>query len=123
MERETCAGTRKDGTECRARRLRNSRLCFAHDPTLRDKRHEAYAAGGRAKSTEARLTKLMPASLKPILDLLMTSVSEVHAGDLDPRQASAMASLAGAIGRLYETAALEERLEALEKSARFGSAR
>jgi len=118
---QPCMGVRKDGSPCRAAHLPGRRFCWAHDDDLSGKRQEAREKGGRNKRTEARLNKVMPASLKPILDLLMTSVSEVHQGSLDPRQASAMASLAGAIGRLYETAEIEQRLEALEKSGRYGA--
>jgi hypothetical protein len=89
-------------------------LCFAHSPTTADKRHAARAQGGRNKATPARLSKLMPPTLRPVLDLLYTALEEVHAGELDPRQATAMGTLASAIGRLYEAAELEARLEALE---------
>lgn len=109
-----CQGRRKDGQACQARALPARRFCFAHDGALRDKRQAAYAAGGRGKGTAARLNKLMPATLRPVLNKLMLAVDEVHDGTLDPRQASAMASLAGAIGRLYEVAELEQRLERLE---------
>ena len=37
-------------------------------------------------------------------------------GSLDPRQASAMASVAGAITRVYQAGTLEERLQALEQA-------
>ncbi len=114
MTSDTCDGVRKDGTPCRAKRLPSSRWCFAHDPALRDKRQEAYAAGGRGKATPQRLQRLIPASLRPVLDKLFLAVDEVHDGTIDPRVAGAMASLAGAIGRLYETAELEERLQAME---------
>lgn len=100
----------------------DSPFCFAHDPGLRSKRQDAYAAGGRGKSQAARLTRLMPASLKPVLEKLIDGVGEVHTGTLDPRHASAMASLASAIGRLYEVARLEERLEALERGGVYGDA-
>jgi hypothetical protein len=45
---------------------------------------------------------------------LLDALDEVHAGTLDPKQASAMASLAGAITRAYGVGVLEERVRALE---------
>jgi len=114
MSRDTCQGTRGSGEPCRAWALPNSRFCLWHDPAQEGKRQEAREKGGRNKRTEARLTKLMPASLKPVLEKLMTGLDEVYDGTLEPRQASAMASLAGAIGRLYEVAEMEERLLRLE---------
>lgn len=121
-DKQPCLGVRKDGSPCRATPLPGRRFCWAHDNELSGKRQEAREKGGRNRRTEARLTKLMPASLKPVLEKLMTGLDEVYNGTLEPRQASAMASLAGAIGRLYEVAEIEQRLEALEKSGRYNDA-
>jgi len=114
MDGATCKASRADGQPCQGK-AGETGYCFAHDPALRAKRTAAYATGGRNKATPRRLDKLMPASLRPVLELLLGALEEVHAGDLDPRQATAMASLASAIGRLYETAQLEERLQKLEE--------
>ncbi len=116
MSRETCQGTRDNGELCRAWALPSSRFCLWHDPAQESKRQEAREKGGRNKATPMRLGKLMPATLKPVLQKLMDGLDEVHDGTLDPRQASAMASLASAIGRLYEVAELEQRLERLEQT-------
>jgi hypothetical protein len=45
---------------------------------------------------------------------LLDALDEVHRGDLDPKQASAMAALAGAITRAYSVGVLEDRVAALE---------
>ncbi len=121
MDDTPCGATRADGQPCQGKAGAGG-FCFAHDPALRSKRRAAYATGGRNKATTARVTKLVPSTLKPVLEQLMSALEEVHAGDLDPRQAGAMASLASAIGRLYETAQLEERLQKLEEG-RHGTAR
>ncbi len=110
-----CQATTKGGARCKGV-ARPSGFCFAHDPGLQDARRAGQARGGENKRTEARLTRLVPATLKPVLQKLMAGVDEVYDGTLEPRQASAMASLAGAIARLYEVASLEERLEALERT-------
>ena len=44
-------------------------------------------------------------------------MQEVHDGELDPRQAQAMASLAGALVRVITSGELEERLRSLEAKA------
>lgn len=111
----TCQATRADGQPCTVRAL-ESGWCFAHDPGLHDKRRAAYAQGGRNRATMARVQRMMPATLRPVLDRLIAALEEAHDGSLDSRQASAMASLASAIGRLYEVAQLEERLQKLEES-------
>jgi BMFP domain-containing protein YqiC len=53
---------------------------------------------------------------------LLNALDEVHRGDLDPRQASAMAALAGAVTRAYTTGVLESRIEALEQQQQEGQA-
>lgn len=109
-----CQAVRKDGQPCGAV-AQGDGYCFAHSPALHEVRQRGSAAGGRNKSAAARVEKLLPATLKGLVGTLVTALDEVHAGTLEPRQASAMASLAGAIGRLYEVGVLEQRLEALEE--------
>ena len=79
----------------------------------------ARARGGRNKGRTARLDRLVPGSLKPVLAALIAALHEVHGEDgqpptLSPAQASAMASLAGAVVKVYQVAELEQRVEALE---------
>jgi len=61
-----------------------------------------------------RAAKLLPARLQPMVSLLEDALGEVHLGELDPRAASAMASLAGALVRVTPAGELEERLRALD---------
>jgi hypothetical protein len=110
----TCRGTRRDGLPCTVKALQSG-FCFAHDPGLAAKRQAAYASGGTNKGTAQRLNKLMPASLKPVLATLLQALDETHSGELEPKQASAMASVASAIGRLYGLAEMEQRLSDLER--------
>jgi hypothetical protein len=104
-----CVGTRKDGAPCTARVMGAGDYCFAHDPERVTQRREARAHGGRNRATRARLDRLVPATLRPMIGALLEALDEVHSGDLDPRQASAMAALAGAITRAYGVGVLEER--------------
>ena len=115
--RPPCQAQRRDGQPCGGV-AGPSGYCFAHDPELAARRKEGNRQGGQNKDTTRRLTKLVPSRLKPVLETLFTALDEVHAGDLEPRQATAMAALASAIGRLYETAQLEERLLKLEEGHR-----
>lgn len=109
-----CTGQRKDGTPCGATVMGTGSLCYAHDPARATERDEARRKGGANSATRARLDRLVPATLRPMIGSLLEALDEVHAGTLDPRQASAMASLAGAITKAYGVGVLEERLTALE---------
>jgi hypothetical protein len=56
----------------------------------------------------------MPADLGGVLQRLHAALDRLDAGQLEPRTASAMASLAGAIVRTWEVASLEARLARME---------
>jgi hypothetical protein len=111
---DTCGASRRDGSPCTARALPGRSRCFAHDPDLAGKRRAANAEGGRNKATARRLDKLTPASLRPLLDKYIGAVDAVEAGELEPKQAAAMAALVGVILKFYEVAEVEARLAALE---------
>lgn len=116
-EPKRCAGTRKDGTRCTANVMGRGDFCFAHDPTKAAQRQAARVKGGANSATRARLDRLVPATLRPMIGDLLTALEEVHKGTLDPKRASAMAALAGAIVRAYAVGVLEDRVAALEGTA------
>ena len=96
--RAFCQATRRDGEPCSAKATIGDH-CLGHAPDLEEKRQEARREGGRNKATSRRSEKLLPGRLRPVASLLETSIKEVHDGTLDPKAASAMASLAGALSR------------------------
>jgi hypothetical protein len=109
-----CLTPRRDGSACRAPAQPGRDCCIFHDGGRQDEIRAARQTGGRNRSTPVRVSKLLPASLKPTLAALFVALDEVHEGTLQPSQATAMAALAGAIARLYAVGSLEERLEKLE---------
>jgi hypothetical protein len=108
-ERQRCRAIRKDGQPCNAFAVVNG-YCIGHSPAAA----EARSKGGRNSSNAARLAKMIPARLRPTLDLLETAIQEVHKGTLQPQRGTAMASLASAMIKVFETGVLEERLLRLE---------
>ena len=97
----TCSAPTKTGKPCHGRPA-ESGYCFAHDPATKDKREAARVKGGENSSHAARLEKLLPSRLRPTFDRLETAMKEVHDGRLDPRRATAMASLAGAMVKVIK---------------------
>lgn len=85
-----------------------------HDPDRRAAMAAARAKGGQNKATARRIDRLVPATLRPMIGTLLGALDEVHDGGLDPRAASAMAALAGAVTRAYSVGVLEERIASLE---------
>ena len=106
---QRCTSTRRDGEPCTAQAGALG-YCIGHDPGAL----EARRKGGRKSSRAERAAKLLPTRLQPMVSLLEDALGEVHRGELDPRAASAMASLAGALVRTITAGELEERLRALE---------
>ena len=97
----TCPAPTKTGKPCHGRPA-ESGYCFAHDPATKDKREAARVKGGENSSHAARLEKLLPSRLRPTFDRLEAAMKEVHEGRLDPRQATAMASVAGAMVKIIK---------------------
>lgn len=106
---QRCTSIRRDGLPCTAQ-AGTSGYCIGHDPGALDARRK----GGHATSRAERAAKLLPARLQLVVSLLENALGEVHRGELDHRQAAAMASLAGALIRAMTAGELEERLRALE---------
>ncbi len=97
----TCSASTKTGKPCRGRPA-ESGYCFAHDPAMKDKREAARVKGGENSSHAARLEKLLPSHLRPTFDRLEAAMKEVYEGSLDPRRATAMASVAGAMVKIIK---------------------
>ncbi len=117
----TCKATRRDGSRCMGPANGSNGNCWIHDPANQAKAAAARSAGGRARAKTVRAEKLMPAKLRPVLDTLLEALEKVEDGRLTPQQASAMASLAGGIIKVYTSGTLEERLQALESAQTPGT--
>lgn len=110
---EQCGATRKDGRQCTARPRPGVALCWAHDPATATKRKHAHAASGQNRATVKRLERAMLGTLRPILDILYGALVGLEAGTVEPRTAVAMASVAGAITKMYEVATLQAQMDQL----------
>ncbi len=104
-----CVSTGRDGAPCTAQ-AGTFGVLHRHAPGAR----EARGKGGHATTGTERAGELLPARLQPVVSILEGALGEVHRGELDPRAALAMASLAGALVRAITAGELEERLRALE---------
>ena len=112
--KDVCQAVRANGQQCRGT-ARPSGFCFAHDPDLQEARAIGASLGGQNRATVARVTRLVPKDMQGVLQTLLTAFEETYSGAMEPKRATALASLAGAVVRLYEVAELEQRLERLER--------
>ena len=111
---DRCNATRRDGTPCMAH-VGVSGYCFYHDPAFAEKRAQGRRLGGYASSNMARFQKKAPKEMRDVLDQLLQALEETYGGQLEPRVATAMATLCGAIVRIYELGELAVRVQALEE--------
>ena len=109
-----CGATRKDGQPCTQPAQSARGFCWGHRPDLVELRRAASARGGANKATGKRLERRMPASLRPILNVLYGALTGLDEGTTDAKTATAMAATASAIARIYEVAEMDSRLAALE---------
>jgi TRAP-type mannitol/chloroaromatic compound transport system permease large subunit len=93
----------------------SSGRCFAHDEARRADRVAANLRGGHGKSRLARVEKLVPSTLRPVLLLLLDVLGEARDGTIAPAQANAVASIAGAIVRVYSSATVEQQITDLQE--------
>jgi hypothetical protein len=111
QEAERCRAVRSDGQPCRAA-AGPSGFCIGHHPNA-DANHRK---GGHATRKSEQALRLLPARLRPVADLLEQALGEVYRGELEPKVASAMASLAAALCRIVQAGEVEERLRSIEQA-------
>jgi hypothetical protein len=109
-----CSVVTKAGDPCHARPTASG-YCFAHDPALHEKRNAARRRGGANSAHRVRFSSAMSPVLADVLDFIITAMRDVTGGGLDHRRAQAVAALAGAAVRTYESGSLEQRLRELEE--------
>ncbi len=112
-----CETIRANGEPCRAQALPDRSQCWAHDPGCRDLAHAARRKGGTNRSTIARATRRMPRDMADLSRRLLEAFAEVHAGDLAPDKAHALARLAAVFVQLHAAVEVDARIAALEAAA------
>jgi hypothetical protein len=112
-ERKRCKSRTRNGEPCQGFALEDG-YCFSHSPLLEKKRQEARATGGKNSARAARLKRLVPPRLVPIFDRLEKALVQVHTGELESKQATAMAALARAMVAVLTSGELEARVRDIE---------
>lgn len=123
-----CTATTKTGDRCKGMALAGESLCFAHSPSVANRRTASRRRGGQAKSNAARAAKVWAAIGREIPDddlpaLLKAAIIDVRAGRIEPNVATSIATLAKAAVAITVDIDLEKRIEALEQTAGVASDR
>lgn len=122
-----CEGRKADGSACERIVGEGQRWCFSHHPARAGERTRNAARAGRARHKARSSSNFELPEMRERLRALMDDAVDGH---LEAKRATSAAQLANAFlrtveieHRQLETAALEERLEALERELeRRGSA-
>jgi hypothetical protein len=109
-----CKGIKKDGSPCTVRALEDG-YCFAHSPSLEDKRKEASKKGGTNSSKVERLNRLVASRFGPVSNTLESVLEELKSNKMDPKTAQAIANVSRVLITVLTLGDLEERVRVLEE--------
>lgn len=116
MAARRCKAMTKKGKRCKARALKGSDYCVAHEPVLAGQRVQWRRAGGRASSKKATLEEAealeTPGEIKK---LLAKTISAVENGNIDPKTANAIARLCNLQLKAIKETDTARRLARLER--------
>ena len=109
----TCNAKRADGTACQAQAVKDSTLCFWHDPARRGEMIEASRRGGGRRAVELPEGEaLTPERARATLAGVIEAVAS---GAMDSATARTVGYLLQIEARIREGSELEQRVTALER--------
>src|SRR5687767_6882175 len=91
-----CAGTTRAGKPCGSQVLCDGTHCYVHAPGREQERAEARRRGGEGRAAVRRAQRMMPTDLQPVFTTLASLLDDVIAGRMEPKQATAAATVARA---------------------------
>ena len=114
-----CKAQTAGGAPCSAQPVRDDGFCYWHSPATASERVEARRRGGQNRSTKARARKQIPVAMSAdeLAGWLSLLFTQVMAGRIEPRVATAAATVAKTLMDVRQASELEERLAALETQA------
>ena len=116
MATRRCKAQTKYGKRCKARAIKGSDYCFAHEPALAEQRAKWRREGGHASSKKAVLEETAALeSPEEIKKLLARAIQAVQRGDMDPRTANALARLCSLQLKAIRQTEIVRRLDELEQ--------
>jgi hypothetical protein len=124
-----CSGVGKDGLPCKAYAMKNRDVCCFHAPELQKEGQAKRRMGGRKSQNINLFVPLTPGEktnypLGTVADLasfLGICMNECHRGELDPKTAGAIGTLAGALSKCLEDISdvdLAKQVDELRRLAR-----
>ncbi|MSU44947.1 hypothetical protein EXS45_02095 [Candidatus Nomurabacteria bacterium] len=111
-----CKFIKQDNNQCEANALKDSELCFTHNPEVSEAKHQAVVKGGSSPKKNYNPLPLVEISdAKSVVNLLATTVNEVRQGTIDLRVANCIGYLAGHLIKALEVSEIVSRVETIER--------
>jgi len=112
-----CQYKKEDKKQCEAQAIKGSNLCFSHDPSKADEKHEAVVKGGLSpKKNTLDLPPVKIQTAKDVVILLEDTANRVRAGEIEIKLANCLGFLSGHLIKAINTADLEGRIQILEQA-------
>lgn len=116
-----CQSIKNNKKKCNARAMHGSTFCFSHNPSEKDRKHEAVTKGGRSrKNIELNLLPLKIDSIHDVKELLIETINEIRGGKMQPKVANSIAYLSISLIKILEVSEVEERIKRLEEQVTKG---
>jgi len=116
---EGCSAKTKRGRPCRAPVVHGTRFCALHaDPARAAELGRMGGLKNRHYVDTDEVTIAPPSTPEDVKNLLAQAMVDVRARKLDPRTASTLTYMCGALLKAFESTDLEKRLARLEEELR-----
>lgn len=116
---ERCSAKTKRGLPCRAAVVQGTRFCALHgDPARAAELGRMGGLKNRHYVDNEEVIIAPPTTPEDVKNLLAQAIVDVRARKLDPRTASTLTYMSGALLKAFESTDLEKRLTRLEEELR-----
>lgn len=125
-----CSAIARSGSRCQSPAMAGQAFCLMHSPDHAEVRREAARKGGRNRSAKARAAASLPdpMTVDELTVWLSVAFKQTLSGRLEPKTATAVATLARAFLEAQQAAAqptiedLQEQVEVLRQMIQRGQA-
>lgn len=111
-----CKARTKANKPCKVRAVTKGLCAFHADPTRAAKLGRIGGKRNRRHPLRSEPPTNPPTTVKELKELLSIAISQIHAGQLDPKIGGVVASVGNVLLKAFEISDLEGRIVALESS-------
>lgn len=115
-----CKFTKPNGDQCEANAMKDSVLCFTHNPAVAEKKKAAVSKGGKSpRRNHQPIGAIEINNTKDIVGLIIQTINEVREGTIEVRVANCIFYGTGHLIKAFEIIDLDERITRLEEKATY----